>query len=923
MLAQAVQFLAAGWDGRSALDLSGTLVVVPTRQSGRRLREALASLTAAAGTAAFAPRVITPESLVFDRAADPGAASRLESLLAWTDVLQSIDLTQFATVFPVPPPMRNFAWALRLGEQLLRLQSTLEENGLLIRDVAARAGAGFPETARWSELAELERRQHARLRQAGRQLRAASSEGSESPPAGFGGVGRVVLVGVPDPVPSAIALLARWAERMPVDVVVFAPETEAKGFDDWGRPLSAYWANQPIELPPLDQGVWVCGDPAAQAQRIVALSAAYRSGGRTPDEVLALGITDPEVTEALEIEAAAAGVTVFNPEGEVRRHTGVHQLIAAFFEAAQSPSFEAVEVLARCPDLLRHLRYTLGSSFDVAGFLHGLDELHRRHLPGDPNVALAYARGPVADGLAAITQLLERLRRGVFPDAVLGALAEIFAERELLPGDPRDDALADAAAAFAAFAGELRDASVRFPGLAPAEQWELALRLFGESRRPAEKPAGALEAQGWLELLYEDAPHLVLAGCNDGRVPEAVSDDPFLPDSLRQRLGLKSNAGRLARDAYVLSAILASRRGERGRVDLLIGRTSAAGDPLRPSRLLFRCADEELPERVARLFAPVSSEEAQLPWTRAWRLRPRRVPVPTKVAVTALRRWLRCPLRFYLQYALRMEAVDAAKSEMDAFDFGTLCHAALEAMGRHPDLRETTDASLLREFLLAELDQQSRAKFGGALTLPLLVQLESARQRLSKLAEVQARERADGWLIVEVERPFSVQIAGLTVNGKIDRIDRHEATGAVRVLDYKTSDTAVNPRSAHLRPVRAEDALPEWATVVVDGKPRAWADLQLPLYRHALAPEFGNAIACGYINLPKAAGQTALALWEDGSLDLQAAALRCAEGVCDAIVRGEFWPPNEGIRPEDDDFVGLFHHGVAASVEWSGNLPSA
>ena len=36
------------------------MVVVPTRQSGRRLREAIAGHAATKGQAAFAPRVLTP-----------------------------------------------------------------------------------------------------------------------------------------------------------------------------------------------------------------------------------------------------------------------------------------------------------------------------------------------------------------------------------------------------------------------------------------------------------------------------------------------------------------------------------------------------------------------------------------------------------------------------------------------------------------------------------------------------------------------------------------------------------------------------------------------------------------------------------------------------------------------------------------------
>ena len=51
-----------------------------------------------------------------------------------------------------------------------------------------------------------------------------------------------------------------------------------------------------------------------------------------------------------------------------------------------------------------------------------------------------------------------------------------------------------------------------------------------------------------------------------------------------------------------------------------------------------------------------------------------------------------------------MAPVDPTKSELDALDFGTLCHAALEAMGREPTLRDCTDAALLRDFLPRDAD---------------------------------------------------------------------------------------------------------------------------------------------------------------------------------------------------------------------------
>ena len=63
LLERAVAHFAAGWTG-GALDLSDWLIVVPTRQAGRRLREALAVHAAAEGGAVLAPRVVAPEEVL-------------------------------------------------------------------------------------------------------------------------------------------------------------------------------------------------------------------------------------------------------------------------------------------------------------------------------------------------------------------------------------------------------------------------------------------------------------------------------------------------------------------------------------------------------------------------------------------------------------------------------------------------------------------------------------------------------------------------------------------------------------------------------------------------------------------------------------------------------------------------------------------
>ena len=892
------------------LTLSEVLVVVPTRQSGRRLRESLAELAATRNSAVLAPRVVLPEDLLVPPAGshDLRVASRLEAQLAWVRVLRGVDLDGFRAVFPLDPPARNFAWANRLAVQLQRLQATLGENGLRFGDVVRRADDALPEKERWHQLAALEKLADAELGAVSRlQVQVASIRLAQAPVIPSG-IARVVLLATPDPLPLAIEVLAKFAEKLPVDVVLFGPAGGQDLFDQWGRVREEVWAHRPLPLDFTAQ-VRLCADTADQAARITELARNYGA----PEGLLAVGVADPEVAPVLENRLRGAGLRVFNPGGHPRKRDGLYALLATLADLVREPTFDTVQALVRCPDFMVWL--SAERNFAPAAMLSELDALHARHLPVTLAAALAHTeRRPAARGvLEAAGELHAQLNEGEFPVNAAAVLGKIFAARKISDDSP----LAESAEVWSEMLREAAAAGADFPGLTPGEWWELVLTQFGDGLRFSARPGGALDLLGWLELLWEDAPHLVVAGLNDGRVPEAVTGDAFLPEALRARLGLKTNEARFARDAYQLAALAASRPVGSGRLDLLVGKVSAAGDPLRPSRLLLLCADAELPQRVAALFRQVEGESSTLQWQRAWQLTPPVAPPPGRVSVTAFRDYLYCPFRFYLKHVLKTEAVDPFKNELDALDFGTLCHAALEAMGLEPALRDCTDAAQLREFLLQQVDRRAREKYGTELTLPLIVQLESARQRLSRAAEIQAAERAAGWVIEQVERKFELVLGAITVSAKIDRIERNAVTGAVRVIDYKTSDQGVAPLAAHVRNARKDETAPHWARFTIDGKELVWIDLQLPLYMMALAGELGAAIGAGYFNLPKAVGETVIMPWKDYDAQWRTAAWRCAEGVATALSAGIFWPPTEvPAWDEEEIFEGLFHHGTAESVHW-------
>ncbi|MDZ4198508.1 MAG: PD-(D/E)XK nuclease family protein, partial [Kiritimatiellia bacterium] len=243
--------------------------------------------------------------------------------------------------------------------------------------------------------------------------------------------------------------------------------------------------------------------------------------------------------------------------------------------------------------------------------------------------------------------------------------------------------------------------------------------------------------------------------------------------------------------------------------------------------------------------------------------------------------------------------------------FGNACHAAWQRFGEDSQLRDSTDAGAIAEFLCAAVDGWIANRFGPDPGLAIRLQQDALHARLTAAAAVQALERAAGWRIEQVELTIQLQLPGLLLRGRIDRVDRHEITDACRALDYKTTDKADSPADAHLKTFRDGD--PDWTRVAWKGKDKRWADLQLPLYAHALRGMGHSNVVCGYFLLPRAIGETGIAHWEDFEQDLETSAVSCAEEIARRIQKKIYWPP--AARPGFDAFENLFSRGVEPSLD--------
>lgn len=907
----AEHLLADAPDGPE-VDLSGEIVVVPGERAGRRLQELLIDGAETRGRPLRPGRVVTvgalPELLYRpERPPPPGLAARL----AWARALGSLRTADVHLLMARPPGRDDLPGWVSIARLVERVQSELAAELLSFGEVAQACARGrllFDDRVRWELLARAEQRVTAALAARGWEARDAArrralDEGRVGLPGREGTPTHIRLVAVaemPRVVREMLAALPR-----PVDVLVHAPATLAEAFHPDGTLRLDAWR----DVGPDAAGV-VAGGPADQAERVVRALAGLEPAP-APDEVT-VGVADPEVGPFLEQRLDFHDVPFRVGAGRPFPSTGPYLLLAALARLAEEDTAEAFAAAMRHPDLEAWLgRAAAGSAAGAGASLAALDRWRASALPmrmGGTPLPRGWAAGDrneVQRMRDRVGELLGPLRRsrplGEWGEAVTDLLARVYGERPLSPERPGDREVE-------AFAARLRAVLEEAAGAGDDEVLGggAALRLLlGEMETDAVPPPGedaAVEVLGWLELLLDDAPHLVVTGVNAPFLPEARVADPFLPDALREALGLAGSDARRARDAYRLSAILASRPGTL----LVSGRRTARGEPLAPSPLLLTGSAEEIADAVRRHYgekggdaadpaepgdAAEPDEPAVQPGTGprdagpspAFAAAPSLLPppepelpapdLPLRVRVTDFRTLLADPYLWLLSRRVRSDAwVDDALRELDPAGFGSLAHQVLEALGRElGDLRSERE---LASGLADVLDREARVRFGARPLPSVRIQLAQLRTRLAALAAAEARERAAGWEIVAVEAaapregvPFEVDPGRESVflTGRVDRVDRHPELGW-RLLDYKTSESAASPDARHRRG---------------RGDGRAWVDLQLPLYRH-LAPRLEDAageplperpspsepVGLGYVNLPRDLAQVghAAAEWSTEEL---------------------------------------------------------
>ena len=519
--------------------------------------------------------------------------------------------------------------------------------------------------------------------------------------------------------------------------------------------------------------------PGEEAQ---AIALALRQVAETPGRTAALVTPDRGLARRVAAHCARWGIALDDSAGRPLSILPSGTLLTALADAA-TQRFAPLALLT----LLKHPLVAAGAG--RGAWLDGARALDRVLRGPRPAAGLDGIDAHLRDGHER-----ERHRRTraaswwPAPRALLAPLEEVFAGGAQ-PLPPLLAALRETAQALcgdALWAGPagraaaelLREAEEHAAsGPAAVEPASLAALLKTVMDEVAVRPAQGghprLAIYGLIEARLQTADLMILGGLNEGTWPGLPAPDPWLAPRIRAELGLPGLDRGVGMAAHDLAQAL-------GSPEALITRARRGGtQPAIASRFWLR-----LQALAGERFERATALER---WTRGLDLpgvhEPASQPAPvpprerrrTDIAVTDVDRLKADPYAFYAKRILYLTALDPVDADPSAAWRGTAVHDILEHWARE----DGCDPDLLRP--------RAEAMLRDARTHPMLRALWQPRllEAVDWIAAQTARNLDAGRTVLAVERSGRIELAGVTLTGKFDRIDRLPDR-TLAVLDYKT-----------------------------------------------------------------------------------------------------------------------------------------
>jgi len=171
-------------------------------------------------------------------------------------------------------------------------------------------------------------------------------------------------------------------------------------------------------------------------------------------------------------------------------------------------------------------------------------------------------------------------------------------------------------------------------------------------------------------------------------------------------------------------------------------------------------------------------------------------PVPLKGGSSVLKAIAENPFDAFARFRLAARSIDQPVSGFSAKEQGIIMHQALasiwQTLGSQHQLLEYSDESLhdLVNSSVANGVNELQAKRRSQLH-DTLCQLEIDRQSALISDWLEIEKQRPAFTVLHIEESFTLEIIGLSIDIRIDRIDQL-ADGSLLIIDYKTGSTSLN-----------------------------------------------------------------------------------------------------------------------------------
>lgn len=300
---------------------------------------------------------------------------------------------------------------------------------------------------------------------------------------------------------------------------------------------------------------------------------------------------------------------------------------------------------------------------------------------------------------------------------------------------------------------------------------------------------------GVLEAAGMQFDHLWVMGLHDEVWPAPPRPNPFLPHELQRKHGLPhaSAERELLFARRVTDRLLAAAK------HVIVSYPRQDGDrELRPSPLIA-ALPETTPDQLS--LAQHDSWMNVIHVTQAIEERddhqapPLAAGTPVSGGAGVLKQQAACPFRAFAEYRLGAKPLPVADVGLSPGERGQLLHAALERvwrrLRRHEDLCRAPAAEMteiVAEAVAAAIDGMAQKRRNTFTTKFTALEQDRLAKLITDWLELEKQRAA--FTVIELEQQHAIQVGGLTLSTRIDRIDQL-LDGRRVIIDYKTSDANI------------------------------------------------------------------------------------------------------------------------------------